>query len=295
MKRDLPPPSEHVSIEIQDSKKFAEIALVVDNPHFMQGVFATRQRLVIPKPSNESLRDFENYPFTKEERRSMNNPEFGSDVESFRTYIPTDEQIKKYNGRQLCLQLVYKVADKFILRFGCSHLMQRAIVAAIVCNKVVDEDLDMARIGLIGKERFESEDSQSQVLAIEITPSTRKEDVLEEFKKLKSYKNDYSAFQLFVNSNLGRDTTSHIKEDRELYWLFRNNPKHTYQNYVLKHSSMSLPEYKNLFVNQDTNESVNEYNRKQNKINQIKEEVKYIAKRVKKYQMLISKTTFLET
>lgn len=275
----------NTKIMIEDNKKFADVALLVDNPNFINDIEAIRHKLVIDKLFKGSLRELEQYPYTEKEVKQiepLKSKALNSYENNQKTLNVINPKLDKWTNKQLILSLLYKETKPLLAKYGCPYLMLRAVVASIVCDRVVDEDYQLAKIDFIDQYRFEGVFKEIPALAIEITPFTSKSELEEEFEKRQVFYKDYLAFYGRLNAGLSKDVISTIKRDRDWYWEKNSNPKGFYLRAALKRENMTSEKY-----TEAEKEGLKDFD-------YVQASIAYVKKRVSYYKKLISSKNFFE-
>lgn len=284
----------HTQIFIEDNKRFADIALLVDNPEYIKEIGKIRNKLAIEKLFKGSLRDLERFPYTKEETQFPKSSSYKR-LKNWGENVFSPKQ-EKYNNKELMLGLLTIQAQYLLVRFGCPYLTLRAVVASIVCDRVLDEDSVPARLDFIDQSRFTGAFKEIPALAIEITPFTTKTEMEEEFNKKQQFYKDYLAFYRHLNANLSIDTISTIKQDREWYWQKMEASKGFYLRIALERSDVPMQAYLDAerVIKSNASVSDEEYDKCERISKKVASSISYVKKSVSHYKKLINSKNFLE-
>ena len=285
----------YTKIFIEDNKRFADIALLVDNLEYIKEVNKIRNKLAIERLFKGSLRDLERFPYTKD-----GTARFPQSI-SYKRLKNWGEDVfllkqEKYNNKQMMFGLLTMKAKYLLVKFGCPYLMLRAVIASIVCDRVLDEDSVPARLDFIDQFRFDGAFKDIPALAIEITPFTTKAEVQAEFEKKQMFYKDYLALYRHLRETLSKDAISGIKKDRVWYWKKVKKPKGFYLNEAIKRECVTLEKYlesERIYKN-STGADEKAYRDAYRIHRNILTAIAYIKKRVSKYKKLINSQNYLE-
>jgi len=222
-----------IEIEIEDPKKFANVAFLVDKADFLEDAAKLRQKwvqnsLVVPY---EKYYDWYSNKFHKPSKIlfKKHHEELAKYQNKYRFKV--GEGIPAQAKKEL--ERVYRILPQWDFHFDMLHLTSkyhrprffvRVAIVATVCGKVTDKDYESVYINTtpmgIPISISPIAPAYPWLLEFELrfSPWTKETEIVEAFRSFKNSEKSFEYYEKVWGKILNPDTISNIKRDREWYW-----------------------------------------------------------------------------
>lgn len=256
-----------IDIEIDDYRKFADVAFLVDRNDFLRDIEDVRKR---SKLTNVPYA-FPNYPYKEANRLASfykkGQISFNGAVEMLEHFCVEKGLINLYAlDKTLGAAVIF--SKSLARKYKKSRLYIPIIVTSILTAHIQEEDFRSTQIFEINRKVLEEElivmQKDEEIVTISVSRESTLKEVEDRFEHIRKYifktkptNNSDGLSSVYNDSPYSKllDTANNIKRDRGWYWMYQEekaNGKGIFRRILEKWEKMYPPKHSNDVMDQNT-------------------------------------------